>query len=852
MNPFTTIEVGGVPVTLNVNVSNDLGGKGVKWELALASVPCSPSCGTLKPAPPPSLSAVYTPPTTIPGNISATITVRSLDDARQVFVFNFEVVPQISVSITTKFSSQTVLGPQVNLAATISNDLLNGGLTWTLTAGGVNCSPVCGTLVVDPSPSLTAHYTPPTVPPTGANVSPTITAASVTDPTKNDSFSFTIATPPISITITNPFTLQAVGGGSVTVNASITNDFANAGLTWTLTAGGMNCNSATECGTLTPAAAPSLSAVYTPPAAAPTGADASPTITAIAVTDPTKQASFSFTLVTAASLFNGSYTFLLRGYDSPANAPVAIAGTIVSNGNGLITGGTLDVNDAGTVTTAPGPLSGTFTLDTSFHGIARITVAITNFQLPGTTANFGFKCVLSSDGKRGNAIEYDNSLFLTSGKLLQQDPAALAAANPAGSYAFGLDSDSGGNAGITGRIVEAGQFVLTMGGGGLSVTGGLADASQANAPTPILGPLDSVRSVVSAGAPLNVGSSTATSPNPASGRGTLTLSFPGNGANAGINITTNYAYYIVNAQQLDLIEIDSGSTFHTVQAGTAQLQAPLSASSINSTGVVALTGSAIVTNNGNSVLSSNVVIGQLAIPGTTANTYAVSFDRNLGGTPLNVMGFPPTAGVGTVGFPALTASGAPTFGAFDPTTGRALLASAPFPGVFVGAAAVYLYDTGRGFVVDVTPTNINFHSINYALSGMLIPQAAGPFSIQGDLSGNSIALTGGSSITSVPNIDFAVNFDAASSSFTSLLDLTTVDAAVGASGQAHDINITDPFLLDDTVLGRGRIGFPGGAFGNFSAPSLDVGVFYLIGPNQMVVIEQSGFGPSGVIFFDPQ
>src|SRR4029077_15170431 len=140
------------------------GNQGVNWNLSVANTSCSPACGTLKGT---LTSAVYTPPSTIPLNQTATITARSIADNSQIFAFNFLIVPPVSVSITNKFSSQTAGGPVADISATITNDVTNAGLSWTLTAGAASCSPVCGTLTVDAPPALTAHYTPPAIPPSG-------------------------------------------------------------------------------------------------------------------------------------------------------------------------------------------------------------------------------------------------------------------------------------------------------------------------------------------------------------------------------------------------------------------------------------------------------------------------------------------------------------------------------------------------------------------------------------------------------------------------------------------------------------------------------------------------------------
>ena len=66
------------------------------------------------------------------------------------------------------------------------------GVSWALLVGGVSCQPTCGTLSNAISTSVT--YTPPTSAPPGApNDQPTLTAASVSLPSKLDTDTFTIA-----------------------------------------------------------------------------------------------------------------------------------------------------------------------------------------------------------------------------------------------------------------------------------------------------------------------------------------------------------------------------------------------------------------------------------------------------------------------------------------------------------------------------------------------------------------------------------------------------------------------------------------------------------------------------------
>ena len=106
-NAISSIQIGEAPVTLTAVVAHDRHNAGVTWALTLAGVSCSPSCGTLVPSAPPSLTAVYTPPSVAPLNQSATITVVSVAEKSQFFVFNFSIVPAVGVTITNKFTTIT-------------------------------------------------------------------------------------------------------------------------------------------------------------------------------------------------------------------------------------------------------------------------------------------------------------------------------------------------------------------------------------------------------------------------------------------------------------------------------------------------------------------------------------------------------------------------------------------------------------------------------------------------------------------------------------------------------------------------------------------------------------------------
>jgi len=795
------VNVGGQVQNLTATVAND--NSGVTWTLAVNGADCQQpaqgGCGTLTFDPAPALTAHYQPPITPPtaANASPTITATSVKDPAKKDSFTFSILtPAIAVTITNKFPSALTGGQDVTLNASISNDFLNQGLTWTLMAGGAPCQPGCGVLTAATAPALSAQYQPPATPPSTANASPTITATSVADTTKSDSFNFNIVTPPITVAIVNPFKSIFTGGQPVTVNASLTNDFLNAGVTWSMTSGGAPCTSA--CGTLTPLATPSTSATYTAPPTPQTGPTPSPTITATSVSENTKSASFTFSLVIPNSLVKGSYAFLLRGYDASLQ-PMALAGILVADGMGSLTGGEYDRNDNTTITNVAGPLSGSYTVDISFSQIPRLTLNIT---AGGTT--IVLQCALSSDGSKAKVIELDGSLALNAGTLVIQDPTAanaLATSTTPTSFAFGLDSD----APINGRVVEAGQFIL--GAGATSITGGVADEGQAGAATPVFGGL-------AGAAPIAPASSSATRPD-ALGRGTIALSISGS--------VTQYAYYVVNSSQLNLVEIDAGGALKTVQAGTARNQKALSGTSIQATSVAALTG---MTTTGGSAPSPDVIIGVLSNPSGTAPV--AHFDSNNSGTVATQQ-----TAAGSFAVP------------YDSTTGRAIIS-----GAFFADAVVYLYDQGSGFIADVTPATAG---VNHGFSGPLVLQSVpgSGFTLQ-SISGNSIAVAGASSSSSMTNLDLAVNYDGAGN-YIAMFDFTVSNLSVGLNGQGTNVLLNGAtYQILDANLGRGELlQVPSGFFNKFPVQS-DKMSFYLIGPNQFVAIEDTGLSPSGIMFFDPE
>jgi hypothetical protein len=704
----------------------------------------------------------------------------------------------IEVLITNVFPNHSIQAgtSSATLNAQVSHDRHNKGVSWSLTTANVACSPSCGTLVAQGAPSLSAVYTPPATAP--LNQQATIIATALDAPNSNYSFLFTII-PTTSVSITNKFASIVSGNPPIVVNATVSNDLTNSGVNWTLTAGGANCSPG--CGTLVPSAAPSFAAGYSPPATVPSGANATPTITATSIANTSATDNFGFTIASPASLVSGTYIFLLRGYDSFSGSPMAMAASIAADGKGNITSGEIDFNNGGGITHVPSPTTGTYVVDNSFAGITRGSIEISSFTFPNSDIDLKFRFVLSADGTRGHIIELDGSGYLNSGSIQLQSSSAPAA--PSGNFAFGLDSD----APLAGRIVSAGQIVI----GAAGITGGVIDQSKAADPAPTY-----------SDAALSPSSVT---PPDTNGRGTLSIT-----VNADTSV---YAYYVVDADHLRLIQIDPGLKFGTVQAGAAIQQKGLTADSVNARSVLQLTGMDEL--SGTDTPGPDVIIGVMTMSG--GNAFSMTFDSNDLGT---ILTSHPAAG---------------SISSFDPATGRAVLSDVGgFESGFVDSAVVYLYDQGAGFLIDTdvsTPdgTPPNQAITNNAFSGTLTPQNGAPFSSSSALTGNLIAGFGGSASSDIPNWDLGFALDPSNATYSAAGELTSLPSQ---DGEAVNAQFAGSYSLSNTALGHGSFSVPAALFGDFTSGDTVSASFYLIAPNEFVMIGIQPGLKSGVAYFDPE
>ena len=176
------------------------------------------------------------------------------------------------LSLTISTSPATISGGgSYTFSASTTNSTSQSGVTWSLalntpsstTDTTTPCTASCGTWVnagttissQTTSGSSTYYnlvtsitYTAPLTPPTPNALVLTATAASNSGITAD--VDFTIGAPAIVVRLANTFTTISPGAAPVTLDATVQFDSANAGVNWTLTAGGSACSPA--CGTLTP------------------------------------------------------------------------------------------------------------------------------------------------------------------------------------------------------------------------------------------------------------------------------------------------------------------------------------------------------------------------------------------------------------------------------------------------------------------------------------------------------------------------------------------------------------------------------------------------------------------------
>jgi hypothetical protein len=304
-DPPVAISIGVSPGTASVQVGqsqaftatvqNDSQNKGVSW--ALSGAGCSGSaCGTVSATSSASGAAItYTAPANVPAPATVTLTAASVSDSTKSAAATITITtkPMAIVVTLSPITANVPVGGTQTFAATVQNDSQNLGVTWALSGTGCSGS-ACGTLSAGASASgASIKYTAPTSIPAPPTV--TLTATSAANSAKTAAAMITV-TPAIAVSIK----LAPIRGGipvgqPLNFTATVTNDMANAGVTWT--ASGGNCTG-NACGTFTNVASPSTSATYNAPSTAGVY-----TITATSVTNDTVSVSATIGVTDLSGIF---------------------------------------------------------------------------------------------------------------------------------------------------------------------------------------------------------------------------------------------------------------------------------------------------------------------------------------------------------------------------------------------------------------------------------------------------------------------------------------------------------------------------------------------------------------------
>ena len=624
-------------------------------------------------------------------------------------------------------------------------------------------------------------------------------------------------------TKTAPVTVTVNGLAPLTLNGSLPNAVVGTPYTQTLSAsGGLTpytyavTSGALPAG-LTLASNGTLSGTPTAPGAS------SFTVTATDSEGTPQTASLPLVLLvtyptTAADTeLVGPYAFLFQGFDGAVAGVLsygtASVGSFTADGTGVISAGELDENHQGSTATAnflgSHRFVGTYTIGTDGRGF----LTITRLNQDGTTGRTSTYAVAlkapvapATVGTQGSLIEYDGSGLVGTrgtGTLLAQDPAAITAGLN-GNYAFGLEGDTpclvscGLNLNLFGPVAEVGQLTVHAG----AVTG-TADATIAAAS---YASEDLAGSVAAADA---------------NGRVPLTL------ATAGVPTAvypTDYAVYIVNANQAFVMSTDKHSAF-ILLAGNAQLQTQATFSNASANGpyvgyenaptnpglvgqtlqnVLNLTTATVFQGNGDGAGNCNT--NSVTQAGTTALVNALT---GLGGLLSPLQGVLGTYTVtGTSACP-VAANGREVLNYVAPHTNLGgiivVTGTAPAPRV------AYLYGPNQGFFLET----------GYAGLGHLEAQTGEPFSLASFQGTYVFGGTAPAAVVSTSNsgVLTANGQGSATATLDGNLDVGSLNVLqLGVAG-------TFPYTLTS------------GTFGTYTLGTADV--IYAISPNRYVLVDTS-------------
>src|SRR5467141_603322 len=388
---------------------------------------------------------------------------------------------------------------------------------------------------------------------------------------------------PIMVTMTTLPPSSIPAGGTASVAATVSNDTAGAGVSW-------SCTPSSACGSFNPVSTASgASTTYTAPSAVPAGGQV--VIMASSVTDNAKRANASvmITGTQSNSGLNGRYALILTAATGNQGTSV-IAARVTADGKGLITGGVEELTAPGFYDLVDVVSDGTYSIDASGHGTMKLHTV--NLE----TLVFSFVLISASHAL---IVEADGDPASGTMDLQQPAGASFTAAQISGNYSFVMDGVD--NSGALKQMSLAGSFAADGIG---SLTAGTLDINN--------------------GGTLSTTSFTGTFTAPDSnGRGTM-----------HVNAGRSFVYYIISPKVLRVFEGDNMSFV----GGSAYAQG-----SAGST-VAALSGKFVYQHYGWSSPGRTVAAGQFSADGMGKVSGGVS-DSNSGGSPTTVFTGKPVTGM---------------------------------------------------------------------------------------------------------------------------------------------------------------------------------------------------------------
>jgi hypothetical protein len=435
------------------------------------------------------------------------------------------------------------------------------------------------------------------------------------DPGKSVSSNVTI-TPagPLAITFTQPPPLMIMDGAIAMIVANVANDPFNLGVNWTL---GCTPGTGGNCGSITAHTASDAPATFTAPTVFPAGPV---TVTATSTAQNSQSVSGNVTIVpvvTSTCSLNGQYAFVLAGWDT--SGTVGMAGESTVDATGKVTGGVEDVNR----------FQGGYSTLTILSGGCVTFPDNRGALFPTTTSGQTiYKLAFTADGN-ANMIEADTSdtnVSIVSGVLKLQDATAFSLASIAGDYALAL----------RGCIIAGPSAPACTGSNSLGTIGHVtlaADGTFSNSTLDLSQQASSDTASLAAGSALSA-------TDPQAGRGTGVEVFSAFGAAQ----TSNFIYYVVNANEQFLVSIDPAASSNYFLAGEQMRQTGAGAfsnasanagmvfgltgfdSSSAGTGTDISAGHAIADGNGNLAIAVDENDAGLITAMTTTGTYTINSD----------------------------------------------------------------------------------------------------------------------------------------------------------------------------------------------------------------------------------